>query len=187
MTSFHSTVSHHITQCNQIIESQDNLEAKKQVEKMVVAYELYLPNLKKSLDRYGVAEVKGAANYFQDLEKITTALKVLKTHKNNPPVYRSQSGINIDNRNTLTNDINIDIDINIRFEEVKSEIKNNGSLPQVEIDEILKKIDELEAIYNDPDTRSMKWSKTKGFLEWLSGKGVDIAAKILPLVLESIK
>jgi hypothetical protein len=76
-----------------------------------------------------------------------------------------------------------DVSINITFEGVKDDIKGMGALPQKEIEEVLKKIDELKEIVESEEKAPAKWDQSKGFLNWLSTKGIDVAMKVIPLLL----
>ena len=57
------------------------------------------------------------------------------------------------------------IDINISFNDVRKEIKNMWALLDVEIEEILNKINELENIVKSTDRKSKKWENVKGIVK----------------------
>lgn len=84
--------------------------------------------------------------------------------------------------NINTNITNTNIQNNI-FEVTREEIENNGFISSEERAEILEKINHIEQVINSPDTKITKWETLKPILTWLSDKGVDVALKILPLLL----
>ena len=79
-----------------------------------------------------------------------------------------------ENHNTMT----------VTFEAVREAIDNMTSLPDEEIQEVKKKIDELEAIVKSKDSKSKKWSKAKDIIKWVADKGVDVGIALLPLILQ---
>ena len=59
-----------------------------------------------------------------------------------------------------------------------------SALPDVEIREILSRIDELEAIVKSSERRSKKWENAKEIIKWIAYKGVDVGIALLPLLLQ---
>ena len=59
-----------------------------------------------------------------------------------------------------------------------------SALPDVEIREILSRIDELEAIVKSSERRSKKWENAKEIIKWIADKGVDVGIALLPLLLQ---
>ena len=84
----------------------------------------------------------------------------------------------------ITNTNENKIDVNISFNDVRREIENMSALPDVEIEEILHKIDELEKIVKSSDRKSKKWENAKGVIKWIADKGVDVGIALLPLLLQ---
>lgn len=84
--------------------------------------------------------------------------------------------------NNNTNSIVIDIDIS--FEQARESIENMTALPDSEVEEILKKIDELEKIVQSNDRKTKKWENAKGIIKWIADKGVDVGIALLPLLLQ---
>ena len=66
-------------------------------------------------------------------------------------------------------------------------VKQNQSIGQPETEEILHKIEQMKEISLGSDQKKGKWEKMKPFLDWLGTKGVDLAVKLLPLILNSIE
>jgi predicted nucleotidyltransferase len=59
-----------------------------------------------------------------------------------------------------------------------------SALPETEIDEILRKIDEIEDIVHSSDRRAKKWENAKNIIKWIADKGVDVGIALLPLLLQ---
>ena len=52
------------------------------------------------------------------------------------------------------------------------------------LEEIHKRINELEKIVNSKESNSTKWSKAKDIIKWVADKGVDVGIALLPLLLK---
>ena len=90
----------------------------------------------------------------------------------------SGNGITVNNTNQMT------ANINITFSEAKANVERMSALSDSEIEEILKKINELEDIVNSTDRKTKKWDKAKDIINWIATKGVDVAMTIIPLLLK---
>lgn len=84
--------------------------------------------------------------------------------------------ININNSNA--------IQVNITFEDVRSQVDDMTSLTEEETKEILERIDELEEIVNSKDKKKTKWQKVAQILKWLAEKSCDVGMVLLPLILK---
>lgn len=76
------------------------------------------------------------------------------------------------------------IDISISFNDVRREIENMSELSNMEIEEISRKIDDLEEIVKSSDCKSKKWENAKDVIKWIADKGVDVGIALLPLLLQ---
>lgn len=76
------------------------------------------------------------------------------------------------------------IQINVSFEKARETVNLMTSLPDEDIEEIQKRINELEKIVNSKESKSKKWSKAKDIIKWVADKGVDVGIALLPLVLK---
>lgn len=97
-------------------------------------------------------------------------------------VNEKSNGIIIYNENSNTN-----INYVINFEEIESVIKNNESLTSEETSEAIKRLKELQKIYESNDSRKNKWEKTKSILVWLADKSVDFAIAYFPVIFSMLK
>lgn len=86
------------------------------------------------------------------------------------------------NENINHNKIKIDID----FVKIKETIQNMESLTAEDTKETLKRISELEKIFESNDTRKNKWEKAKKIAIWLLDKSVDVAIQVLPILIQII-
>ncbi len=119
----------------------------------------------------------------KDTGKLQNALLAYKAfgYQNNNQASGKPSII-IKNENINTNSFQI----NISYSQVREDIRGNTYLTDEQITEIISKIDELEQIDKEGETKKEKWGRVKSILNWLGDKGVDIAVKIIPLVLKII-
>jgi hypothetical protein len=74
--------------------------------------------------------------------------------------------------------------LDISFNEARKIIQENGILSILEKKEISDKLDEMEEIYNVPDTKRNKWEKMRPYVIWSTGKDADTAMLILSMVLK---
>ena len=70
------------------------------------------------------------------------------------------------------------------FNMARETINSMTALTNEEIEEIQKRINELEEIVSSKDSKSKKWSKVKEIIKWIADKGVDVGIALLPLVLK---
>ena len=99
--------------------------------------------------------------------------------------YTNQFAENAVERGVTINNTNqVDVTINISFSEARSKVENMTSLNEDEIQEILKKIDELEKIVNSSERKTKKWDNAKEIIKWIAEKGIDVGLTLLPLILK---
>ena len=91
-----------------------------------------------------------------------------------------KGNITINNTNTNANHNSFDMSFNMARETINS----MTALTNEEIEEIQKRINELEEIVSSKDSKSKKWSKVKEIIKWIADKGVDVGIALLPLVLK---
>ena len=85
---------------------------------------------------------------------------------------------------TITNTNENNNYVSVTFESVRDKVNNMTSLPDEDIEEIQKRIGEIEEIVNSKETKSKKWSKAKEIIKWIADKGVDVGIALLPLILK---
>lgn len=98
------------------------------------------------------------------------------TINNNNEIKNNNKSKN-ENKNDLTN-------TNITYQDAKQQVENMSSLTDSEIDTIIQKIDELEAITKSSVRKSKKWDNVKEIIRWVLDKGFDVAKIIIPLALK---
>ena len=101
--------------------------------------------------------------------------------------YKNYSDYDVDNSQqpqiAINNISQNTVSIEVTFNEVRKRIENMSSLPDVQIEEILSKIDELEKIVNSGERKTKKWEQAKDIVKWVADKGVDVGMTLLPLIL----
>ena len=76
------------------------------------------------------------------------------------------------------------MNVSITFEQVRSKIEDMTTLSRKQTDEILEKINELEAISKENVSRKTKWEKVKPIIAFTLDKGADVAIAVLSLVMQ---
>lgn len=119
--------------------------------------------------------------------KLEVLLAQIKDEKNRPkeqpfPQISLVNTNSSDNHasNTLSNTNTIHVEL--LFKNAKDTIENDTSLGDAEIDEIMQKINELEALHSSNENKRSKWSKSKETLKWVIDKGAKVAEVVLPLI-----
>lgn len=80
--------------------------------------------------------------------------------------------------------VTTNLNVNVTFEQVRSQIEDMSSLTNEETTEILQKVSEIEDVVKSNDTKKSKWEKTKPVLKWLADKSCDVGIALLPLMLK---
>ncbi len=160
------------------------------ISELVAIYESYIPDIENATnyyrEKYFGTSISGE-DLKSDLKIIRGKLELFWRDNCTPTDYykNKSSNINVHNHNINSNKVNIDI--YQEFKLVRDEIKNTGYLTQEEIEDILKRIDQIEGTYKSDNTKPEKWNKLKSCMNWLSTKGVDIALKLMPLIMKSLE
>lgn len=119
-------------------------------------------------------------DYIPNIEIMKKKLELFKSMEYKNMNNSIESGITINNNNTNSNVI----DINISFDQARKSVEDMAALPDSEIKEILSKMDELEKIVQSNDRKTKKWENAKGIVKWIADKGVDVALTFIPLLLQ---
>lgn len=98
---------------------------------------------------------------------------------------KEQAGLAPINISTTVNNENTNVvDINVAFKDAKKRIEDMTSLTVQEMDEITKKIEELEEIVRSKEKKIKKWEKANGIIKWIADKSFDVGIALLPLLLQ---
>lgn len=109
----------------------------------------------------------------------------LKNMKSKLEVYLfGMNSVSIPEPPSTTVNVTTSVNLNVTFEQVRSQIEDMTSLTDEQTEEILNKISEIEATVNSIGTKKSKWEKIKPILTWLADKSFDVAMTILPLLLK---
>ena len=80
--------------------------------------------------------------------------------------------------------VTTNLNVNVTFEQVRSQIEDMSSLTNEETAEILQKVSEIEDVVKSNDTKKNKWEKAKPVLKWLADKSCDVGIALLPLLMK---
>lgn len=169
------------------IESDVSEEEKKRLYWSVTAkYHPYVPKLGEGLYSYFAEqgfydEVEGSSLDY-NLQQIYNKLCAFKALN-----YPGLDAVAMSSPNTVVNITNNNENkntMNVTFDSVRKTIDSMTSLPEEDIEEIQKRIGEIEEIVNSKETKSKKWSKAKEIIKWIADKGVDVGIALLPLILK---
>ena len=128
---------------------------------------------------------EGTMVYFPSLKKcpenVVDNLRIIKAKLE---TYQFQ--INAVSLPVPTTQVNVTTNVNLSlsFDEARQKIEDMTALNQQQTDEVIEKIDELEAISKEDIPRKKKWEKVKPILAFALDKGADIAIAIMTLVLQ---
>ena len=86
------------------------------------------------------------------------------------------------NSNQNTSNINVDISIDIVYENAQKEIDNNTTFSNEEIEEIQNKLAELRETVASNESKRKKWDKAKAIFTFAMDKGIDVALAFLPMM-----
>lgn len=103
-------------------------------------------------------------------------------YTNNGGGVQFNNQISNSSKSTASVIVNFDMVVN----ELIDYVNSNESLGDAEEQELIEKITEMKAI-NEIGTRKDKWKASREVLAWISTKGVDIASRVIPVILALIK
>ena len=167
-------------------ESQKQKEGSERLyQELIAKYSTFYPNFKEEIPTCGkIASVYSEYDYRGELLSIKVKLEALlaagfKFELPKPEIEKTPFvNIQLDNRN----EVNVTVDIT--FNEVRNQIQNMSALSDGQAHEIMLKIDELEKIIESSEKKTTKWSRAKEILKWVADKGVDVGIALLPLFLK---
>lgn len=187
MTDLEYEVNSDIEICNDILNKKDIERAKKQEEILLGAYTDYIHGIRENLDLYKPTfGVGGRIDYLGDIEKLKRKLELFVANNCTPTKFFKDNSnsisINNSNNNKNTNSNVNDIDIELLFASAKKNIESDETLSEVEMNEIMQKINEIKEIFKTNESKNKKWFKMRSIMNWIGTKGVNIAINILPLI-----
>lgn len=178
-----------IVKCDEVINSSDIEKGKNLVNMLSYSYKAYITDITDGLHFFSPVDNGRSLNndeIISDLKAIKHRLLLyIETQKHSPKTYKPSqpASINI----TSNNNLNVSISIDVLFERAEEAINNNTSLTNDETKEALEKLDELRGIEKDNSNKKEKWRKLGTILKWTSGRGLDLALKIIPIVLKILE
>lgn len=181
MSKFKTMIRNDIDFCNKLIERR--FANYTHVQTLIGKYIMDYPDFNKGIISY--ASVPGyETNEIENIKIIKGKLEYLLNRVDNPDLYNKQknSGITINNTNTNSNNITL----NMSIDEIKENITDNTYLSDIAKQELLNKLDEIIALQKSKESKAKKWDKAKSILSFLLDKGADIAIMYIPQILSAI-
>lgn len=175
---FKKIIEEDIVNCNSQIESGSPESRYELMRRLTSKYDSIITNFSKGLhdtwyDNEGTLKLK-------NIKILKEKLVLFKAMDYKNSFDRSTPQVEIHNSNSNSNIIDIDIS----FDQARQNVENMSALPDSEIEEVLKKIDDLEKIVQSKDRKSKKWDNSKEIIKWIADKGVDVGISLLPLLLQ---
>lgn len=115
-------------------------------------------------------------------EKIISNLSMMKS-KLETYIF-GMNAVSLPEPPSTTVNVTTSVNLNVTFEQVRSQIEDMTSLTYEQTKEILDKVAEIETAVNSIGTKKSKWEKIKPVLTWLADKSFDVAMTLLPLLLK---
>ena len=97
----------------------------------------------------------------------------------------SQQTININTTANANSSSNVNIDIDLAINIAREEAEDAG-LPDEQFEQVMKKIEELEAIAKSKESKGKRWQKVKEVMRWLVEQGIQVASILVPVLATSI-
>jgi len=109
----------------------------------------------------------------------------LRLMKGKLETYRYQMNA-AQSANAPSTQVNVttNVGITITFDDTRKKIEEMTALSQSETEQILERINQLEAISKENCSRKSKWEKVKPIISYTLDKGADVAIAILSLIVQ---
>lgn len=159
-------------ECIAAIDFRDKRPATVVRDKMIAVYKNQISGIEKHSNN---------ADVYSDLKVISELLEQFCRFGNASSLKGAsrQLSINIKTNNNVT--IN-----NITTISIIQDINNDQTISPEERAEAIEKVYSLDSISNENIPQKDKWSKLKPILQWITNQSVDLATKIIPLILKTI-
>lgn len=175
---FKKIIDEDIHRGKEIVEKRDTVNCNEFHKMLISKYSPIIDSFGENL--YPLFHDVDKSSCVSNIKTMVSKLELFKAMEYKNMVDKTETGITINNNNTNSNTI----DINISFERARKTIENMTALPDSEVEEILSKMKELEAIVQSKDRKTKKWENAKGIVKWIADKGVDVGITLLPLLLQ---
>ena len=182
MPTIHHTMNRDIQRCKDAVESGDIKAINDLLTEFEVAYKIYWPDLvftgpSYEIRRISVPELKGFQTRLESLLYLDARQLHNLMKPDSSPTYI----------NNNSNSLELNVEIVTQIQNVINFIEEHSGMSDQEKDEAKGIVNELESISKSEDTKVKKWEKIKPILKWLSGRGLDITLKIIPIILQILK
>jgi len=186
MGEYKSFLDNDIRKLESALNAKDSNKVKSLIKAYAVAYQTTIPAIESVWDN-----INGWG--YEPLDEAESAIHSMKAYMYGFKGASNAGGTNVnvknENKAVSTSSVsnNVMIDINFHIETVRDEIENSPYIGECQRKEIFEKLAELDTISKSDDNNVKKWSKLKPFTTWMSTQGVDVAIKLLPIVLKLIE
>lgn len=177
---FKIMINNDILKCEKAL--KDELDCNELFLELYGKYSNTSKNFPNVVDNYLAALAHPSINK-ENVTKIYGFLTAFKTNNYEDYLLEPDDFINQGDKGITVNN-NIYNNTVITISDTKKEIENMSGLTEEDIEEINRKIDELEQIINSKDRKSKKWSCAKEIVKWMADKSVDVALTLIPLLLQ---
>lgn len=190
----------YIRRCDEILKAQDITEADKFQDIIISSFGDYIEGIKDGLDNYsGIGWYKDRqVDFLGDIEKLKGKLEIFlatgcRPTKGFKSLLTGSGDININNNNQNSNNnansnkASVEVEISMLFDEARAKVEADENLSELEINEILEKIEEINIVHESGETKNKKWFKLRPIMGWLGTKGLNTAVTILNLITAVIK
>lgn len=190
-----------IKKIDKVLKSGKESELKDMHQYLVGTYETIIRQTRhawKETDNEYIKEYN-EDRYHEKKMDLLTDKEVIENHRFNLSMIRSKLRLSIPNKqedlpstiinvsssSTAENHNQINIEINVTFDDVREQVRSmESTLDERDVKEILEKIDALEKIIESDDKKYVKWKKARSIGKWILDKSVDVGIALLPLYLK---
>lgn len=196
-----------IARIEEVLVAGQHDDCKRLYNDLVNIYSTDIPDISNGLsqDRISLSGPGYAyrADYKRNLDIVKRKLELylIKREESKKQVVERNSqapvSVNVNNTNTSSSDNHstntnsnantANIDLKVMFEQARKTIDDDESLNDIEVSEIIERINQLEELASSDENKRSKWNKCKEVMTWLFEKGAKVAGTILPLITEIIK
>ena len=110
---------------------------------------------------------------------VSGIIQSLKNYANALTEQKNEPHTKIENIFTPTSSVEVNVSISI--EEAKKQAEESG-LSQKQLDEINEKIDEINRLLNEKESKHKKWAKAGEILKWVAEQSIQVASFMVPLI-----
>jgi hypothetical protein len=183
----------YIERCNNFLENDDFDEqiGRKLVIELNAMYD-WMPNYYNGLwgadsktNSFNIDYASGKQSLCENVLSIRSKLIAYRSRGYKiPPMPQSNIENKVNVINQSKNEVVINQNISVMFENSKKQIEKMTSLSEKETEEALKELERIKAIVDSQESSKKKWDKIRSSLKWVTEKSIDLAGKFAPVIFE---